>query len=360
MAQKFHNTVNGPRPCKAEIKDCPLGGEHFTNYSDAQKAYDEDMKKTFGKFSTLIRPSANERVRRAVYKTNERASLAIKKAKASPAAVAAVKKINEAKARAIAIKKKITDAGNTALVAGYVYVDDTRKNVRKSVASAVDTVKVATYIAEDRFNKLVNSSKSLVEATPAFLASKTRRYANIARLAGRRVVSRANKSVTNTVLDYKSKVERARFNREAPKSLLSKASNLRVGDKVADSVIRDIKQHERDTNKVRIVFTSNDRTAAAVVIKSEPVRVSRRSSRPKSPLYRANKALRNTEMARRLKAASSHQKAAFAALRGNKPLPIKGEIDENLNRYFDQVKKIRGRHRATPNKYQRATINALN
>lgn len=45
MATKIHNGANGPAVCKAEIRSCPIGGEHFDSMESAQKAYEEKMEK---------------------------------------------------------------------------------------------------------------------------------------------------------------------------------------------------------------------------------------------------------------------------------------------------------------------------
>lgn len=36
---KFHITDDGPKPCRASVRDCPIGGEHFTSQEKAQKVY---------------------------------------------------------------------------------------------------------------------------------------------------------------------------------------------------------------------------------------------------------------------------------------------------------------------------------
>lgn len=37
---KYHNTPDGPRPCKATKRACPVGGEHFEDKAQAQEAYE--------------------------------------------------------------------------------------------------------------------------------------------------------------------------------------------------------------------------------------------------------------------------------------------------------------------------------
>lgn len=40
---KFHITEDGPKPCRARTRPCPIGGTHFENPKEAQKAYEEVM-----------------------------------------------------------------------------------------------------------------------------------------------------------------------------------------------------------------------------------------------------------------------------------------------------------------------------
>jgi len=47
---KFHNTENGPKPCSADVRDCPVGGSHFNNKEEAQEAYEKSMVKEKGMF----------------------------------------------------------------------------------------------------------------------------------------------------------------------------------------------------------------------------------------------------------------------------------------------------------------------
>lgn len=37
---KFHNTPDGPRPCSASKRPCPVGGEHYTDKGQAQEAFE--------------------------------------------------------------------------------------------------------------------------------------------------------------------------------------------------------------------------------------------------------------------------------------------------------------------------------
>ena len=45
---KYHLTEIGPKPCKANIRSCPVGGTHFSDPSTAQKEFETGLKKEFG------------------------------------------------------------------------------------------------------------------------------------------------------------------------------------------------------------------------------------------------------------------------------------------------------------------------
>lgn len=50
---KFHNTVDGPKPCTASERACPVGGSHFESQSEAQAAYEKTMGEKEGVFTKL-------------------------------------------------------------------------------------------------------------------------------------------------------------------------------------------------------------------------------------------------------------------------------------------------------------------
>lgn len=51
---KFHNSEDGPRPCHANVKACPVGGDHYESLETAQKAYEDEMSKSVGIFNKLM------------------------------------------------------------------------------------------------------------------------------------------------------------------------------------------------------------------------------------------------------------------------------------------------------------------
>lgn len=40
--KKYHLTKNGPSICTASIRDCPIGGEHYTDIKEAEREYSKD------------------------------------------------------------------------------------------------------------------------------------------------------------------------------------------------------------------------------------------------------------------------------------------------------------------------------
>ena len=54
--KRFHLTDNGPKPCTASVRDCPVGGAHFTNEGEAKLAYEFSAAKKHGIFGGLKKP----------------------------------------------------------------------------------------------------------------------------------------------------------------------------------------------------------------------------------------------------------------------------------------------------------------
>lgn len=56
---KFHNTSDGPRPCTASVRACPVSGasDHYDSKETAQKAYEKSLERAHGKVSTTTRSS---------------------------------------------------------------------------------------------------------------------------------------------------------------------------------------------------------------------------------------------------------------------------------------------------------------
>lgn len=75
MSLKYHISSNGPRICKADVRECPYGvqGEpHFSSYEDAITAYNNKMVEAFGGIDT-IKLNAKQKLHKTYYKTQEKA-----------------------------------------------------------------------------------------------------------------------------------------------------------------------------------------------------------------------------------------------------------------------------------------------
>ena len=58
---KYHLTVAGPKPCKANVRPCPIGGEHYSSLNQAEEAF----SKTQEIFPTLKLSDENSRLYRS-------------------------------------------------------------------------------------------------------------------------------------------------------------------------------------------------------------------------------------------------------------------------------------------------------
>ena len=138
---KYHNTPNGPRRCKAEIRECiyaESGGDHYDNFADAQKAYETKMEEVYGTQPVLSKSDKlnqaahktvytaqeqlNEAAQRNKRKINKKLQETVKLVKADPK----IQKLNETfnylvnEARvARAMKKEQFSNFKTRAVAGY-------------------------------------------------------------------------------------------------------------------------------------------------------------------------------------------------------------------------------------------------
>lgn len=56
---KIHITPKGPKPCRANVRNCKYGA-HFENMSEATAAFETQMNKDYGKVSTLTKSEPNE------------------------------------------------------------------------------------------------------------------------------------------------------------------------------------------------------------------------------------------------------------------------------------------------------------
>lgn len=72
MVDKYHLTENGPKPCSAHIRSCPVGGAHFDTKDEAEHAYELEMGEREGFFKKLKRSSGLDPYTRHIAKANLR------------------------------------------------------------------------------------------------------------------------------------------------------------------------------------------------------------------------------------------------------------------------------------------------
>lgn len=144
MAKEYHNTPNGPRPCRVDksnpnSRGCPLGGAHFDNFSDAMEAYSENLKETFGEFHVLVRPSTIEKGRRLSYKSLD----SIEKVKASPKVSEAVQSFQIIKNKAREARSEIRGIKGSAK----------EQAISTPITEAVDTKPLGVVAEDERAQK---------------------------------------------------------------------------------------------------------------------------------------------------------------------------------------------------------------
>lgn len=52
---KFHLSASGPMICKADYRECPIGGTHYDDYTSASKAFENAMEAEYGAFADVER-----------------------------------------------------------------------------------------------------------------------------------------------------------------------------------------------------------------------------------------------------------------------------------------------------------------
>lgn len=118
---RYHNSPNGPRPCKAQKGGCPYGIRglpHFDTQQEAQYAYDQQMSESFGTLETLKR-SKTEQVRQTSYNKVDQSLVLIKKTKASKPVQNTVKAMNavrQSPQRARTLSARIKDKIKTTAI----------------------------------------------------------------------------------------------------------------------------------------------------------------------------------------------------------------------------------------------------
>lgn len=60
MTTIYHLTEDGPKPCRALKRACPLGGKHFENFEEAQLGYEDSMGLEYGFSDTPLKVNFSE------------------------------------------------------------------------------------------------------------------------------------------------------------------------------------------------------------------------------------------------------------------------------------------------------------
>jgi hypothetical protein len=192
---KYHNSPNGPRICRANIKQCPYGlaGQpHYDNIADAREAYEKTMYETFGGIEG-VKHSKGLNARLEAYHHIDRAEVKIKAVLASPAAqktVSVLKAIRNLPGRARSKARKVRS------VSSFLGTSTMQKlhSYNNGVKSKVEfSKKLASERAKDSF-KAVKSIADKVRAqkAPVIYKEKTQPISKISygdRINGMNVAS---------------------------------------------------------------------------------------------------------------------------------------------------------------------------
>lgn len=216
---KYHNSPNGPRICKAEIKECiyaNAGDAHYASYEEAQTAYETAQVEKYGQTSVLSKSDKlvqkahksyyinRDRGVKKLNKTNNRLKARVRLAKASPEVQQAKAEFNEvmkdvqtlvsaseekakqfknrlmgnylfAKMRAKSFinlnKEKYTKLSNKAIrfkndmkIAKNVGVNRMKENF----AEKTNRLKVASQRQQEVFNALRGQTQNRAESNPSY------------------------------------------------------------------------------------------------------------------------------------------------------------------------------------------------
>ena len=145
----YHITEEGPKPCKARVRACPIGGEHFESYSQAE----EEFQKKKPLFSRIV--PADDRIVRAYHLVlsnlrggtrYDRKQLALKlTAERYHLPISELKALTEAKDKISSLEKptfinaeKITEINdpNVSSTERGLFVYDPSSEVRKALAKS--------------------------------------------------------------------------------------------------------------------------------------------------------------------------------------------------------------------------------
>lgn len=186
MATKYHNSPNGPRLCKAQVQECPYalaGGEHYTNFAEAQAAYEIEQSEKYGqtlsvgKSDRLVQEAhrayytARDRGVKKLNKTNNRLKARIRLAKASPEVQQAKadfnmlmtdvqKLVNDSEKKANQFKNRLIAHYRVSRLRAKTFINTNREKYRKLETGYINFVQKTDDKLTDVLFKSIDKAKN--------------------------------------------------------------------------------------------------------------------------------------------------------------------------------------------------------
>lgn len=295
-AVKYHLSSNGPRRCKAEVRECPYGAageEHYATQAEAMEAYEVRMTKQFGVMESI---RGSERVRQARYKAQDGACQTIAAAKASKPAQATANTMREIHRSAIRKTMKLESK---------MYHFEKRAQARLEERQAALMARI------DSVRLTVDRMGERLQETAQALDTKQREALNSLKAAARGLrgggVRKGEKP---------TRAERREL--WAQRTRLKSAHKLQPGDRVEG----DLRVHMAidQGDQVRVFLMDQDGQFAGVKNYRDVDTVAftpadKREIRSQEP-RRPRRKLSETAFAQRVKAVSEAQANVFRVMRG--------------------------------------------
>lgn len=359
---KYHNSVEGPRICVATVQECRLGdGVHYDNVKDAEVAYQETLKEEFGKFSVLIKRDTKEKVRQASYKAREQVSLNVQKVKASPAGVAAVKKLQEIRK----IAKEIIAEADTEInqlkedygIAKKA-VKDTNRRVNelahKKISDSVKVTKQTLGKADQAVGRVLMKAGGIPEnETWEDVKKDHESFKQTSKMVSEGVLKKASnkakesfaklKQMTQTKAQSAKKQARMKF-----ASMAITAEKVRPSDTYGDYRVVSVKPVAGNQTKISYAPKKGGAIVSATVSNNEKIKIDMINRNHQNSNKRALDKLAKipkTPLATRVKRATAEQKQVFRTLSG-KTNPRSEEIthalkQQRMNELLSQMQELR-------------------
>lgn len=291
---KYHNSPNGPRPCKADVRECIYGSSgapHFDTQAEAQSAYEEKMAESFGAFDKVKR-SKSEKVRQSSYRGIDKTFETIRKVKAS-----------QAVAKTVETMTAVKESPQRAKVLGNKWINKAKAKYRASKrefnsilanAKVEQVLKNENYFENYEAAELDRRRKKTEAELNAELSPRTKSMKERAIEAGYNVSVQV-KSMKNDL----GKIEVAST---------KNASNVKIGDKLPDG--SKVGMIMNDGDRVTITTIDDDyKITSTTYSDSDTIKTTRTvsdkvSSIKKSPFYS------------RMRTAAKQQREVFYTLTG--------------------------------------------